>query len=295
MNRYRPPCFSLQIITLLLWCCLATIGRAETAAQPQPIRFAPLPMENRESIVLQFRPMATFLEQRLGRPVVFDFSDSYATILEKFQTNSIDLAYLGPLPYVELRAKNSQAEPLVLFREESGQPMYTCAIVGLAEPPITLKALNNRHIALTQPLSTCGYLAVNGLLQEQGGSLENNRYRYLDKHDAVALAVIRGEFDAGGLKTSIAKRYSHLGLQVIAETPPFPGFGLIGNRRTLDDATLQAIRTALTSLDPSGADQALLTQWGASIRHGAVAGTDADYQALRRYRGKLTIPTSNKE
>lgn len=295
MNRYRPLCLSLLTIALILWGCLATPGRAETAVQPQPIRFAPLPMENREAIVLQFRPMATFLEQRLGRPVVFDFSDSYATILEKFQANSIDLAYLGPLPYVELRAKNSQAEPLVLFREESGQPMYTCAIVGLADQPLTLSTLNNRRIALTQPLSTCGYLAVNGLLQEQGGSLQANRYRYIDKHDAVALAVIRGEFDAGGLKTSIAKRYSHLGLQVIAETPPFPGFGLVGNRRTLDEATLQAIRTALTSLDPAGGDQALLAQWGASIRHGAVAATDADYQALRRYRGTLAIPTTNKD
>lgn len=294
MNRYRPPCLSLLIIALML-CTVLTPGRAATAAQPQPIRFAPLPMENREAIVLQFRPLATFLEQRLGRPVVFDFSDSYATILEKFQANSIDLAYLGPLPYVELRAKNSWAEPLVLFREESGQPMYTCAVVALAEPPLSLSGLNNRRIALTQPLSTCGYLAVNGLLQEQGGSLQANGYHYLDKHDAVALAVVRGEFDAGGLKTSIAKRYSHLGLQVIAETPPFPGFGLVGNRHTLDEATLQAIRTAITSLDPTGADQALLALWGASIRFGAVAATDADYQALRRYRGTLDIPTTNKD
>lgn len=295
MNSYRASRLSFLIVALTLWSCLVSLSSAETAAQPQPIRFAPLPMESREAIVLQFRPMTTFLEQRLGRPVVFDFSDNYATILEKFQANTIDLAYLGPLPYVELRAKNTQAEPLVLFREESGQPKYTCAIVGLADSPLALSALNDRHIALTQPLSTCGYLAVNGLLQEQGGSLQANRYRYLDKHDAVALAVIRGEFDAGGLKTSIAKRYSHLGLQVIAETPPFPGFGLVANRRTLDDATLQAIRTALTSLEPTGADQALLAQWGPSIRHGAVAATDTDYQALRRYRGTLTIPTSNKE
>lgn len=295
MKRYRVSRLSLLIIVLLLSGYLASLCRAETVAELKPIRFAPLPMENREAIVLQFRPMATFLEQRLGRPVVFDFSDSYANILEKFQANSIDLAYLGPLPYVELRAKNSQAEPLVLFREESGQPMYTCAIAGLADQSLNLKTLTNRHIALTQPLSTCGYLAVNGLLQEQGGSLENNRYRYLDKHDAVALAIIRGEFDAGGLKTSIAKRYSHLGLQVISETPPFPGFGLVGNHQTLDDTTLQAIRTALTSLDPTGADQATLAQWGAAIRHGAVAANDADYQALRRYRGTLAIPTSNKE
>ncbi len=295
MHGCRLPHLRCLIIALILWSLQATMGWADTAAQTGPIRFAPLPMENREAMVLQFRPMATFLEQRLGRPVVFDFSDSYAKILEKFLANTIDLAYLGPLPYVELRAKDDQAEPLVLFREESGQPMYTCAIVTLADQPLSLTALTNRRFALTQPLSTCGYLAVNGLLQERGSNLEANRYRYLDKHDAVALAVIRGEFEAGGLKTSIAKRYNHLGLQVLAETPPFPGFALVGNRQTLAEPTLQAIRTALTGLDPAGADQAMLTQWGASIRYGAVAATDADYQALRRYRGTLAIPTGNKE
>ena len=295
MYGYRLPRYWSLIRASILWIFLAPLGWANTAAQSGPIRFAPLPMENREAMVLQFRPMATFLEQRLGRPVVFDFSDSYAKILEKFLANTIDLAYLGPLPYVELRAKDDQAEPLVLFREESGQPMYTCAIVTLADQPLSLTALTNRRIALTQPLSTCGYLAVNGLLQEHGSNLEANRYRYLDKHDAVALAVIRGEFNAGGLKTSIAKRYSHLGLQVIAETPSFPGFGLVGNRQTLAEPTLQAIRTALTGLDPAGVDQTLLAQWGASIRYGAVAATDADYQALRRYRGTLAIPTSNKD
>lgn len=295
MHGYCLQRLSCLVGVLILWSLHAAMAWADTTTSAQPIRFAPLPMENREAIVLQFRPMTTFLEQRLGRPVVFDFSDNYAKILEKFQSNAIDLAYLGPLPYIELRAKKNQAEPLVHFREESGQPMYTCAIATLADQPLSLKALANRRFALTQPLSTCGYLSVNGLLQQQDSSLEANRYHYLDKHDAVALAVIRGEFDAGGLKTSIAKRYSHLGLQVVAETPPFPAFGLVGNRETLDETTLQAIRTALTSLDPTGADQAMLAQWGASIRYGAVTATDGDYQALRRYRGNLTIPTNNKD
>ena len=69
----------------------------------------------------------------------------------------------------------------------------------------------------------------------------------------------------------------------------------MGNRKTLDEPVLQAIRTALTGLEPDGADQAMLAGWGASIRHGAVAASDADYQALRRYRGTLAIPTANKE
>ena len=102
---------------------------------------------------------------------------------------------------------------------------YYGALVALADTPVNLQGLQNKRIALTQPLSTCGYLSVSGLLRERKSSLEKNRYRYLNKHDAVALAIIRGEYDLGGLKTAIGKRYTHLGLKILAETPPFPGFG----------------------------------------------------------------------
>jgi phosphonate transport system substrate-binding protein len=252
-------------------------------------------MENREALVVQFRPMVEYLEQKLNRPIVFDFSESYDKILDKFLANRIDLAYLGPLPYVELRAKDDYAEPLIHFREATGQPMYTCCIVSFADKPINLQGLSNYHLALTQPLSTCGYLSVNGLLLEHGSSLANNRYRYLDKHDDVALAVIRGQFDAGGLKTAIAQRYTHMGLTILAESPPFPGFGLIGNRATLSQETLVAIRQAMIGLDPAGADKKMLARWGGSIGYGAVHATDADYQTVRNYKGELEIPINNKE
>lgn len=295
MTRRR----SSRLFHLLIWYgmlgTLASLWCGGAFAQKTPIRFAPLPMENREAIVLQFRPMMEYLEQKLERPIVFDFSESYEKILEKFLTNKIDLAYLGPLPYVELRTKDEHAEPLIHFRESSGQPMYTCAIVALADNPIKLSGLSSRRVALTQPLSTCGYLSVNGLLQEQGSSLADNRYRYLDKHDAVALAVIRGEFDLGGIKTLIGKRYTHMGLKVLAETPPFPGFGLIGNRETLSRETLATICQAMIRLDPAGDDKETLAHWGGSIRFGAVQASDADYQTVRKYKGNLEIPTGNKE
>ncbi len=285
--------FSVAVAAVI--AMVAVLLRGSAVAATTTIRFAPLPMENRESMVLQFRSMVDFLQKKLGVPIEFVFSEDYRQILDKFTAGAIDLAYLGPLPYVELRAQDPQAEPLVHFNEASGKPTYTCAVVALAEKPLSLQGLVNRRIALTQPLSTCGYLAVNGLLQQQGGSLTQNRYRYLDKHDAVALAVVRGEFDAGGVKTAIGKKYAHLGLTIVAETPPFPSFGLIANRATLPLHTREAVRTALTQLDPVGADRETLAAWGEPVRYGAVAASDHDYDTVRMYKGNLEIPTSNKE
>ena len=282
---------------LLSWLCalLAIIVTWTATAQAETLRFAPLPMENRETVVKQYRPMVLYLEKSLNVTIEFVFSDNYADILNNFIAGQIDLAYLGPLPYAELRAKDSQAEPLVHFNEASGQPMYTCAIVTLADSPLQLQGLKNKKIALTQPLSTCGYLSVNGLLREQGGSLEDNRYTYLDKHDAVALAVVRGEFDAGGLKTAIGKKYAHMGLKILAETAPMPSFGLVGNRATMSTTTMQALREALTKLDPAAGDKEMLATWGENIRYGAVAASDKDYDVVRKFKGNGTIPTADKD
>lgn len=280
---------------LSLFCVLQVISATvPTTAQAETIRFAPLPMENRETVVKQYRPMVLYLEKALNVTIEFIFADNYADIITNFTQGQIDLAYLGPLPYVELRAKENKAEPLVHFNEASGKPMYTCAIVTLADSPLKLTELKNKTIALTQPLSTCGYLSVNGLLHEQGSRLEDNRYTYLDKHDAVALAVVRGEYDAGGVKTAIGKKYGHMGLKIVAETAPMPSFSLVGNRATMSATTMQAMREALTKLDPVAADKEMLATWGENIRYGAVAAADKDYDMVRKFKGNNPIPTANK-
>ena len=295
MHSTFVPSAVLSRLATLLFIVIALTPLVTSSVQAETIRFAPLPLENRETVVKQYRPMVLYLEKKLNVTIEFVFSDNYADIINNFTKGQIDLAYLGPLPYVELRAKDSKAEPLVHFNEASGKPMYTCAIATLADSPLHLQGLKKKAIALTQPLSTCGYLSVNGLLQEQGSSLEDNRYTYLDKHDAVALAVVRGEYDAGGLKTAIGKKYAHMGLKIVAETAAMPSFGLVANRATMSASTMQALREALIALDPVAADKEMLATWGDNIRFGAVAASDKDYDVVRKFKGNSVIPTANKE
>lgn len=274
---------SALLAMLLVWGMV-------TAAGADVIAFAPLPMEGRETVLKQFMPMAQYLREKMGLELRFEYSESYAEILEKFQQGKIDVAYLGPLPYVSLRAKYAPAEPIVHFNEPSGAATYTCAIVGMADRSVQLATLKNATVALTQPLSTCGYLSTNGMLRERGSGLARNLYRYLDKHDEVALAVVRGEFEIGGIKTAIGKKYEHLGLMTLAETKPLPGFALVGNGKTLKPEMLEAIRTALTSLEPQGRDKTMLESWGPNIRYGAVGARDGDYESVRLLLGSDPIP-----
>lgn len=255
-------------------------------AAAETLTFAPLPMETPYTVASQWKPLLNYLELALGITIDIDYSQSNDEIIDKFKAGKLDLAYLGPLPYVTLRKSFPAAEPVVVFHEKDGHATYTCALVTLADPPVSLKGLHGRTVALTQPLSTCGYFATGGLLHDQGSSLEANRYRYLGQHDEVALAVIRGDFDAGGLKTTIARKYAHLGLVVKAESAPLPGLALIANSKRLSPQRIEAIRKTLLS---ASADNR--KQWGDNVRHGASPAQDSDYDGLRKLPFPAHIPT----
>jgi len=254
----------------------------------QTLYFAPLPMEKPETVVKQFKPMLDYLEKHLGSKIEIHYSTSYAEILERFRNGQLDLAYLGPLPYVSLRNNYPNAEPLVHFLEKNGQASYSCALISAGEK--LPSPLRGKTFALTQPLSTCGFLAVDGILHERGERLKNQRFRYLEKHDEVALAVARGDFDFGGVKTAIAQRYAHLGVTILAETPPLPSFALIANSRRLSPQKIEQLRVLLTGLQPQGRDQALVAEWGGQLRNGAIPARDADYDVVRQLRKQADIP-----
>ncbi len=266
----------------LLACWLLVFAPSLKA---QTLVFAPLPMENQEAVVAAWRPFLGYLETKLGIEIRIAYTDSYEDLLERFTRGEIDLAYLGPLPYVTLKKRLPHAVPLVHFKEKDGSASYTCALFAPAEAKLTLKGLAGKKIALTQPRSTCGYLAASGLLRKAGADIEKNRYRYLDKHDAVLEAVTAGEFDLGSAKTAIGRKYASLGLIALAETSPFPGFALIAHGGKVSSARQRLIRQLVIEAAPEER-----ARWGEMIRHGAVAAYDRDYDAVRALLPSRPIP-----
>jgi len=261
---------------VLLGLCLFLVWQAQSLAA-EALRFAPLPLENRETVIRQFSPLLAYLQTKTGQPVRFVFYDNYDDILQAFANAQIDLAYLGPLPYTRLRQSFTQAEPLVQFREADGSVLYRCVLAAFRGDRIRLPALKNRTLGLTQPLSTCGDLSVNGLLKKHAGfGLQQTSYRYLGTHEAVALAIVSGEVAAGGMKEAIARKYAGLGLEVLAQTELLPGFALVANRGTLKPEHVEQLRKLMLATPES-----IYKEWGAPIRHGVNRAADGDYASVR--------------
>lgn len=250
------------------------------------IVFAPLPMKDIKTIHSQFSPMIRYLEKKLNRKIRIDYNNSYDEILKKFIEGKIDIAYLGPLPFLTLEAKYSEAMPLVNFKNKNGDISYTCSFVSFITNNFPAKGMKNTKIALTQSLSTCGYLFVNNILKKSNINIEDNRYKYLGRHDRVALNVILDKYKYGGLKSDIAKEYFHLGLKEIKRSKPIPNFVLVANAKTLKDRTIIDIKESMISIDKEE-----LSLWHKSLRFGTKKTNSDDYNNLRKIIKSIKIPS----
>ncbi|WP_305042085.1 PhnD/SsuA/transferrin family substrate-binding protein [Geoalkalibacter sp.] len=212
------------------------------------LTYAPIPMANAEKVIADTKPLLDYLSRVLGQEIRIQFLASNEEVVRGFAEDRVDLAEIGPLPYLVLREVAPQARALLFFLEEGVVATYTCALVAPFDGAASVAELGGRDplsLATTQRLSTCGPLAARWLLEQGGLDPERAGLEILGNHEAVALAVARAEFAAGTLKTLIARRYQHLGVRALAETPPLPVFALVANTQTLSETTLSALERAL--------------------------------------------------
>lgn len=258
-------------------------------ADSKTLIFSPLPMKDTKTIHFQFLPMIRYLEKKLKIEIKIDHNNTYDEIIKKFTLGKIDLAYLGPLPYLSLEKEYSYALPLVNFKNKKGESSYTCSLVSFISNYDSIEDIKNTKIALTQPLSTCGYLFVYDILKSFVTNIEENKYKYLERHDNVALSIIRDEFKFGGLKTDIAKEYYHLGLKELKRSKPMPNFVLVANSKTLNKNLILDIKKSLISVDKNE-----LSSWDETIKYGVKETNIKDYTYLRNLINSTKIPHESK-
>lgn len=285
------PCRNIRSVCLAL--VFATLLPQSVLAE-QVIRFSPLPMASMEQMAREYLPFLDYLEKQSGRRFELSYHASYDALLNALEAGEVDLAYLGPLPYVALTERTDKVVPIVQLLDSKGNSDYTCAIVHFADHSADLHHHGRQQrIALTQALSTCGYLSVEHYLKARGQGLESSlfEYVYTGSHENVAMGVILDNYDLGGMKTQIAQRYRHLGLRVVDETEPVPGFVLVANRETLSPELVGMIRDTLLRLHPreNEADRNTVKAWSRNLRYGARVVDEQAYESVRAQWRELKV------
>jgi phosphonate transport system substrate-binding protein len=88
------------------------------------IYFTPLPMNKTKKNVKEFLPLIDFLKKDIGIEIKFNNKNDYADILKGFEDQTIDMAFLGPLPYAVLKSQYPYIKPIVSFKQKNGSIHY---------------------------------------------------------------------------------------------------------------------------------------------------------------------------
>ncbi len=252
----------------------------------QPIILGIHPYVPTKEIFKRFMPLANYLSQKIGRPVIIKISRSYENHIDLVGKDKLDIAYMGSASYIRMVNKYGK-KPLLASLEINGKPYFHGKIIVQQYSPIkSLSDLIGKRFAFVNKNSTMGHLVPMSMLIQAGVTANKlGSVQFLGTHNDVALAVLVGDFDAGAVKDEVFNKYKWQGLKALATTPPVFEYLFVANPK-LPPKTVQLIKEAFFSLGNNDQEKSVLT----AIKKNATAlirVEDRNYNNLRRILSAL--------
>ena len=263
-----------HLLALLLLGVLAS-----TRAEPPPgLVFAVHPYDTPSRLVSRFQPLCDYLGERLQRPVTLYITTSYEDQVRKIANDEVDIAYMGPSPYLRAHDRYAVGERRVQL--VAVEPPYQGAILVRQQSDIReIGDLAGKTFAFGAYQSFAGHYMPRAMMLEAGITLADLKdYSFLGRHERVVLSVLHGDFDAGATARGIAEKYldREPGLRIVAMTPPLPPLSIVA-RPGLAAETVQVLRQALVDPDIEGLEA--LRTMGEGVRFQVIE--DREFDAAR--------------
>lgn len=246
------------------------------------VRFGIIPRDNPRITYEKYQPLLDYLATRTPYAYELVLKKNYEGTVNALASGETDVALLGPLTYLEARAK-SGAVCILKPRGVDGNARYKSVIIKKKDNPLTSPSdLKGKSIAFASSKSTSGNLVPRHLLANHGIHLEDlKEYANFDYHDSVVKAVLKGQFTAGAVRDSVARKYLKSGIETIAESEDIPTGPLVAGKG-VSSSVVEAIKRALLELNPSDDDGLkVLRRLDEDLRNGFTEASDRDYENIR--------------
>lgn len=232
-------------------------------------------------IQTRFAPLASYLTQVIGRKIDVHSGVSYDEHIEAVGEDRIDIAFIGPVPFV-LVTQRYGLKPMLAAFAVQGEPLLKGVIFTRSDRDIrSLAELADKRFAFGDRQSTMGHFVPRYMLMEAGIDKGLPQiHQYLGAHKNVALAVLSGDYDAGAVKQEIFDEFAPKGLRVLAQTPGTPDH-LFVTRADFPPLDVARLRDALVRLKDLPQGPAILS----SLHQGLTAlipVSISDYDPLRK-------------
>lgn len=231
----------------------ACLSQPVAAADKQALHFGLYPYANPAAVYQSFRPLVEALARQTGHPITIDVAPNYTSHVRRLGEGKIDLAFVGPSPYVKTNDRYHTIELLARLNIQNDSGDQTVIIAKRQSPVNKLADLKGKSFAFGDYQSFGSHFMPRYLLRQSGIALwDLMAYDYVMGHDNVILAVLHGDFDAGAVRNDVFQNFhDREALKIIAGPIAIPPHAIVC-RRDLPTPLKERLRQILLGLkDPA--------------------------------------------
>lgn len=253
---------------------------AVPAAAPATVRIGVVSRFAPNLIYAGYQPVIDYLNAHGTHRYELRPSSDYRDAVARLRDGEVSASFLGAWILRQLGPESGLQPLLAPLNRDGRSRFHDVLIVAEGSDIRGLGDLAGRRVAVPSRDSWAGNWLQAGALAGAGLSAADlDTLRHFDHHQTVVWRILRGDFDAGVVKETVAARYRAEGLAVAAVSDPIPGPPLVA-RAGDDGPAVAEIRRLLLALDPADpADARILAAWTAEFA-GGFGGVDwSDYAA----------------
>lgn len=220
---------TVSIFWLALMAAISVFSPASAVAAPLRVVLVPADGGTEDGTRADFAPLFAAVGRSAGITFELRVSQSYAAAVEALCAGSADVAFLGPLTYMQARERGC-AELLAVAVEDGRSTYYSGIFVRAASPVRTIADLKGRSVALGDMNSLSSFAAPLSMLLAHGldPARDLGRVYLAGSHAQSVAALAQGQVDAAALSFESFDRAVRRGVidpravRVIARSAPLP-------------------------------------------------------------------------
>jgi len=271
----------MKLALIVISCLLFALAIPVLADDKPLVRFGVIPRYNPVVMYKRYQPIMDYLTQNTPYHFELKISRDYPEAVRYLRDGVTQISSLGDVTFIEARTLYG-AIPILKPLNENGIPYYRSAIIVQNDSPLkSLHDLKDRTVAFGSSHSTSGNLIPRYLLWNNGIRLQDLAlFTNLKHHDAVAKAILKGQYDAGAVKDVIAKKYMSYGLRVLAYSDPLPSVPFVV-RKEAPPEFIRAVKKALLKLDRNNPEhKRIMSTWDDEFKNGFAEANSNDYRKI---------------
>ena len=265
--------------------CIAFIAPGAQAGEKSitELRIVFIAYQNPEQIMDDVRPVVAYLKKALNMPIKHYVATDYAGVIEALRNHSADMGFMGPLQYI-IAHEYAGARP-ILGEVYQGKAYYTSRIFVRKDSGLkTLKDLEGKTMAFSDPISSSGYLYPLDLFKREGLVKDApekffGRVYFAGGDEQAIRAVYNGFVDAAGIGQfayNLLRPEERDEIIYIGESRRLPSHCVVV-RDGLSEADVTKLKNSLLALNDGHHKEILKMLYGVD---GYVEVSHEDYQEV---------------